>query len=133
MAGKKYKAPRSDRGASHRFTDANRQRATERLLQARPVEVTLRARHTIAGQTYGPGPVKVPKALVDLLMEQERNALAADASFFGTKAGIVGARGRVTLVPAEMFDTYYMGAPPSASIGGRDWAGQPIPEGGVPV
>lgn len=40
--------------------------------------VYLRRWHSVNGINYGPGGVKVPRPLADLLMEQERNADAED-------------------------------------------------------
>lgn len=80
-----------------------------RVLSTQPIQVTLRAKHCINGQVYGPGVVTVPRKVADGLREQEGRAAQHDALFASTRACIIGP-GRVkgTLgvreVAPEFFD-----------------------------
>lgn len=82
-----------------------------------PVEVTLLARHTINGEVYGPGKVRVARKIANGLVEQEQRARRADANFAGTKACVIGPGAHkggltVTEVAPEYFDMPELGVVP---------------------
>jgi hypothetical protein len=117
MASKK--SPRSDKGKRHRpVSEGERARAAARMALVRLVDVTLRCKHTVNGVVYGPGKTRVRKDIAEGLLEGDRNAAAADDRFFGNRAGIVGARGRVIPVPPDLFDHYLASAAPMDTIAG---------------
>ena len=73
-----------------------------------PVELHLLARHNVGGRQYGPGVVRVPRKIADVLQEGERRAATNDANFAGGRAFMVGpGRGnvRVREVAPEYFDS----------------------------
>ena len=92
--------------------------------QARLVTVTLTAVHNINGTTYGKAnsqtTVTVRRDIADTLLENERNAAAADAAFAGTKACVIGAGHgtgfKATRVAPEYFDIAQQNALPFGVI-----------------
>ena len=86
------------------------------------VEMSLTTRHNVGGELYGPGPVKVPRAVAQVLAEGERRASWCDANFAGTRACIIGPGNRkgalgVREVAPEIFDLPYVAAVPFGVVG----------------
>jgi hypothetical protein len=106
------KSPAKAAVKSSRLSEDAARRAGERLRTYRHVEVMLSGRHYINGQCFGPGKVKVPQGVADMLLEQESRAREADERFHGTRAMIIGPGGRVKQVPPEMFDLAWAQAQP---------------------
>lgn len=79
---------------------------TQALKVNAPVELMLAARHNIGDIQYGPGLVRVPRKIADVLQEGERRAAVNDANFAGTRAFMVGP-GRAGLAVKEVAPEYF--------------------------
>ena len=83
--------------------------AQDKIRQNAEVEVTLLAKHHLAGTDYGPGIIRVPKHVASTLLEGERRAQASDENFTGTRACMIGPgvqKGSLSVrrVASEYFD-----------------------------
>lgn len=68
------------------------------------VELTLTIRHTINGQAFGPGHVRVREDIARVLAEQERNVSEAETQLYKPTSKIIGAGNRIIPVRPDHFD-----------------------------
>lgn len=76
--------------------------------------------HSINGQSYGPGRVKMRADTAQCLLENEQRVRDTEQVFQAKdRAFVVGARLRPVPVPSEMFDIALGNALPFATFSGR--------------
>jgi hypothetical protein len=107
---------RSDRGRSHNYPADAIPGNTAVLKQHTPHTLTLTFRHYVNGTAYGPGDVRVPYALAQLLGEQETRARQVEERFHSNSAFLIGPGGRRKRVAPETFDAAHAMAMPLATI-----------------
>lgn len=93
------------------------------------VEVILTRQHSINAVNYGPGRIKLPKKLADVLMEQETRARHSEDIFQSRDRAFMIRHGRggtpfAQQVSAESFDTSYATAVPFGTISGKQFPQQ---------
>lgn len=64
-------------------------KVTKHLEKARPVTIHLDVQHSINGRNYGPGDVRVPTKIANVLLEQERRSKESEDRLWEARSHIV--------------------------------------------
>ena len=105
--------------------------ARKNLAPVTHVKLTLRAKHNLSDNVFGPGEVTVPLDVARVLQENERRAAWSDQNFTSTRACVIGP-GRnkgglgITEVSPEFFEAQYGATMPFGIVDRSSGAFNPV-------